>query len=927
MISVKLRKMAFSQSPIPWMLSACLLAPLAIVPGAMAQTTGILPEDLDRIAKEQEKVKKVPASFINTWLLSGLFDNDAANSGYERDWVGETQAQPTVGSTAGNGTWKYFDDRLFSRNYDDYQDLFSYFRVKQGQSVAAKVVYAHVYVYSPVAQGAQLRIGADNSFKAWLNGAPIVASTNSSPIVGSPSTVGLEAPATAKNSGKDYVTTDVQLVAGWNRLLLKIANQQDGRFGFYARLTDVGGMEVPGLFYSISGGSGQLKIATSAMPEAKTGEMPVAYREWPYVSAQVDVKAIQETADRDEGPLDILVANQGVANSGLLMNASDFALTAEGGAAPYSWTFAGGELPPGLKLEGGGFIRGTVLASAPLRDYKFTARVRDSKGMTAQKTLTIALRERPNKWYEEDRLAALIHGPENISPTQFDDFVTLMKRQGYRTGMPISYNNGDFLFRWPAPLAKKKTDIDWVQRYKTALEKQGLKFGMYMGNMNNIDTPDFDVNQQVLVIADAMEKYKPKALWFDWSNIDATSVDSLYSVIKSYDPEAVVILNGSVRGSSGDWDIIDFEAWGSWGERSWAIWPVKVPWPKKHAEESWRLLVTPDFSMSKDVTTDWQEMLRMQLALIGEGFIANIDHSPTITAKAPLAKLSDSQLMQMHMKMADWASPKGLPPLYTSYTGVNPGPLQDAFWGYDTTNVKRDTIYLHLMETPYGKHGKPNESTLTFGPVEGKVKSVTWMNKNKNVKFSQRNTSTDRTVTVELGGIAQDPIDTILKVELEKPLAEAPVKVVEGALPGNLAANKPSQLLSTDGLRTLMPSARQIAKNGVDGKLSTTAAGAWEYAWMYHVDLEQAFSLTRIVVNFSKGGYATEYKVLVSDNGTDWKIVADVKGNQEGGPHTHTFAPVDARYVRVQAGKPDGPDQPGGQMSIAELEVYEQQVP
>jgi hypothetical protein len=65
------------------------------------------------------------------------------------------------------------DDRLFSRNYDDYQDLFSYFKVKRGEPIAAKVAYAHVYVHSLNSQTAQLRVGADNMFKAWLNGLPV----------------------------------------------------------------------------------------------------------------------------------------------------------------------------------------------------------------------------------------------------------------------------------------------------------------------------------------------------------------------------------------------------------------------------------------------------------------------------------------------------------------------------------------------------------------------------------------------------------------------------------------------------------------------------------------------------------------------------------------------------------------------------------
>jgi len=37
----------------------------------------------------------------------------------------------------------------------------------------------------------------------------------------------------------------------------------------------------------------------------------------------------------------------------------------------------------------------------------------------------------------------------------------------------------------------------------------------------------------------------------------------------------------------------------------------------------------------------------------------------------------------------------------------------------------------------------------------------------------------------------------------------------------------------------------------------------------------------------------------------------------------HAFDPAQARYVRIKAIKPDGPNQEGVQMHIAELEVYQ----
>lgn len=46
------------------------------------------------------------------------------------------------------------------------------------------------------------------------------------------------------------------------------------------------------------------------------------------------------------------------------------------------------------------------------------------------------------------------------------------------------------------------------------------------------------------------------------------------------------------------------------------------------------------------------------------------------------------------------------------------------------------------------------------------------------------------------------------------------------------------------------------------------------------------------------------------------------KTGQDGSPVEFTFAPVSARHVRICSLKPDGPDQPGSQMTVAELEVY-----
>ena len=148
-------------------------------------------------------------------------------------------------------------------------------------------------------------------------------------------------------------------------------------------------------------------------------------------------------------------------------------------------------------------------------------------------------------------------------------------------------------------------------------------------------------------------------------------------------------------------------------------------------------------------------------------YVANIDHSPTIVRKHTvledrLENLLESHLMQAHQKMADWASPPGIPPLYKSYTQVNPGPLPPAEWGYNTVNLKGDAIYLHFMKNPRGKSGLPSGPEVRIAPIRGSVDSVVWMNRNRTLSFQQVNSA----VVIQIDEVVADTIDTIIKVRL-----------------------------------------------------------------------------------------------------------------------------------------------------------------
>ncbi|MBC7288412.1 MAG: discoidin domain-containing protein [Armatimonadetes bacterium] len=156
-----------------------------------------------------------------------------------------------------------------------------------------------------------------------------------------------------------------------------------------------------------------------------------------------------------------------------------------------------------------------------------------------------------------------------------------------------------------------------------------------------------------------------------------------------------------------------------------------------------------------------------------------------------------------------------------------------------------------------------------------------------------------------------------IRHELDHGAARPPIP------PGNLAYRKPARLLSLDGSHELEVNAGiHSPRRGVDGRLDTIALAGGEWPWTYEVDLVNTVALRRIKVSFGSG-YATHFEIRVSRDGENWEKIAE-KQDHDGSPFEVALeAPVTARYIRVLGIKPDGPNQPGGQMSIAELEAYE----
>ena len=172
------------------------------------------------------------------------------------------------------------------------------------------------------------------------------------------------------------------------------------------------------------------------------------------------------------------------------------------------------------------------------------------------------------------------------------------------------------------------------------------------------------------------------------------------------------------------------------------------------------------------------------------------------------------------------------------------------------------------------------------------------------------------------GGLDRSQLELLkgLRTEMAKHLRR------EAIPPGNLAFGKPARLLSLDGLHPIDVNGGggrpRFAKLGVDGRSDTYAMGGGEWPWTYEVDLLEARPVRRVRVTFSADHFATQLRLQVSADGRSWQTVGESTGLL-GKPFAAEFEPVHARFIRVIALKPDGPNQPGAQMGVAELEAYE----
>lgn len=161
------------------------------------------------------------ADFITAWQVAGPYQQNGKNYAELFDVV-----FPPEGADAKGVVWK-----LLPAGTDASRPwLLDLLKAFGGEQRAA---YVRTAVYSEKEQAARLELGSDDGVKVWLNGKVVYANNIARPIV----------------AGSDKA--NVTLKAGWNTLMLKITQNNQG-WEFCAKFTRPDGARLEGLKFDVS---------------------------------------------------------------------------------------------------------------------------------------------------------------------------------------------------------------------------------------------------------------------------------------------------------------------------------------------------------------------------------------------------------------------------------------------------------------------------------------------------------------------------------------------------------------------------------------------------------------------------------------------------------------------------------------------------
>ncbi len=714
---------------------------------------------------------------------------------------------PNLGEEFGDASWEYFDDRVFNRNLDDWQDLYGYYTVKKGIPTKDKYVYAHTYVYSPKEQSVDLRMVTSGLHKVYVNDK--LVHENESAV---------------ESTNKDQYKKSIKLKEGWNKILIEVQHTRTHYVGFYARLCDKDGNEVEGLEYSVTGDQAEkLSIVTQGLDIDKASfeernkdipsnmypenELPYGYVQWPYVWNK---------------PLH--------RSDSWAPQASRFRFEAAGGNPDYTWEIVEGKLPDGLKMDKEGVIDGYC---EKIGEYPFTVQVTDKDGNKAVKETKIVVKERPNKWFEEGKMSALSHDTGAYSQFYDENFsFDLWAERAKKAGMTmLSTEALQGVYYWPGPgatnanlqhpytLDENGKPKDMVKLAKEAAERHGLRFGVYYASEGSNRLPNGHTNNSsgfVMNVEDLMKRYDPAYLFFDGGPQGKGNVDAMWSAVRAYNDYALVQANDQYEAGDNDLTILETEYTGKMPYVHGGYWEQAMWNENKYTvEEAWTHPFFKEIGVWSQyagghMRDDWRLFAEYIIYSIGHGIVPNYDQMIVNTRGVNWSginfaagvkdeyynlPLNAQEMIDMRDKVNAWMANAGGPDLHESLFGTMPyyfdtyekqsgwheNSEKEPFltakygegpdWGY---SVARDQyVYMHMQENTMGagraKKGFTGQDSIEVGPFDYKVTKVEWLNEGKELGFTPFEKDGKSYIRIDTSSVKADPVDTIIKITTDNP--------------------------------------------------------------------------------------------------------------------------------------------------------------
>lgn len=212
----------------------------------------------------------VALSYIQDWLVAGPYNNADQRTRLSKDYLGnEGSVEPgPVGSVADGQAWKLWDNLVpgvvaIGETLDPYP--FSGWAWANG-NFAVSAAYLATYVYTDSPRSVVFNVGSSDAVKVWLGKQVILDHNSCIPGAAIPEGPTIEI---------DQHKISVRLQAGWNRILVKVAQLEDcpKSWQLSFRVSDDAGQPIPDLLVTAVKDNSR-QPAPTATPEPTSTPTP-----------------------------------------------------------------------------------------------------------------------------------------------------------------------------------------------------------------------------------------------------------------------------------------------------------------------------------------------------------------------------------------------------------------------------------------------------------------------------------------------------------------------------------------------------------------------------------------------------------------------------------------------------------------------------